>query len=274
VVELRHLLKSRDENVPLDVAALELATIEFPHLDIPGFIEILDSYARELASLAGPEFSGEDWVAAANEYLFDTLGFTGNQNDYYHPHNSCLNEVLASRTGIPITLSLVYIEIARRNRRPVYGVALSGHFLVKYEDRDFSTYIDCFHQGRLLSEDDYRSIVLRSRLSGEDPHPATPSPASKFQIAVRMLNNLRGVYYQREEYAKALRVLDLLIDASPGGAEEYKQRGVLHFHLHHLEEALADLKQYLKLAPRARDRRRIELQVESLERHLRAAGRL
>ena len=110
--ELVELLSGHDEEVELDQAALELATIEYPQIEIGSFLEILDSYAVELAGRLQDGVSGPDFVIAANQYLFNELGFTGNAKNYYDPRNSCLNEVLTERTGIPITLCLVYMEIA------------------------------------------------------------------------------------------------------------------------------------------------------------------
>ncbi|MGH9719560.1 MAG: transglutaminase family protein, partial [Bryobacteraceae bacterium] len=119
--------------VELDRAALLLATIEYPNLNIDGFLSLLDSHASELhRRLDGVE--GLAFVHEANRYLFEELGFRGNTDDYYNPANSCLNDVLTARLGIPITLSVVYIEIARRLGRPVFGVGLPGHFVVRYDD--------------------------------------------------------------------------------------------------------------------------------------------
>jgi hypothetical protein len=125
------LLTGRDISVPLDRAALELATIEFPTLEAGAFVAVLDAYAGELCRRLSNSRDGLVYVQEANRYLFDELGFRGNASDYYNPRNSCLNEVLTARTGIPITLSLVYIEIARRLEKPVQGIGLPGHFIVR-----------------------------------------------------------------------------------------------------------------------------------------------
>src|SRR5215469_9304065 len=128
---LADLLAGRSDALELDRAALELARIEYPGLEIDPFIAILDSYTAELSErLAGR--SGERYVQVANDYLFGELGFVGNAKDYYDPRNSCLNEVLTVRTGIPITLAVVYLEIGRRLAQPVFGIGLPGHFLVEY----------------------------------------------------------------------------------------------------------------------------------------------
>src|SRR5579871_5756496 len=138
---LQDLLTGQSDTLDVDRAALELARIEYPTLEVHPFLEILDSYAVELSERL-PADTGSAYVAAANQYLFSELGFTGNAKNYYDPRNSCLNEVLTARTGIPITLSLIYMEIARRLAKPVYGVGLPGHFVVQYDDGEFSSFID------------------------------------------------------------------------------------------------------------------------------------
>src|SRR5579871_1514919 len=133
---LQDLLTGQSDTLDVDRAALELARIEYPTLEVHPFLEILDSYAVELSERLAAD-TGSAYVAAANQYLFNELGFTGNSKNYYDPRNSCLNDVLTLRTGIPIALAVVYLEIARRLARPVYGIALPGHFLVQYRAEEF-----------------------------------------------------------------------------------------------------------------------------------------
>lgn len=258
VKELISLLAGRTEEVPLDLAALQLATIEFPDLDLDHYRQALDALASALASRSGSLFTGPDYVAAANEYLFSDVGFAGNEADYYNPRNSCLNEVLDRRTGIPITLSIVYIEVARRLGRPVYGIGLPGHFLVQYNDGRYSTYIDVFGGGALLTAERCRNLSMK--VSGVDvnQNPALLHPVGKRQILIRMLNNLRSIYFSRKAHRKALSVLDLLITAAPGSAEEYRQRGVLNAEVERFGAARQDLETYLRLAPQAQDRNEVE----------------
>src|SRR6185437_13353557 len=137
-------LSHESPDIDLDRAALDLAAIEFPGLDPEPSIAALETMAAELcARLAGvPEGAGR--VCIANDFLFNRLGFHGNETDYYNPRNSCLNEVLERRTGIPITLSVVYMEVARRAGIPVYGIGLPGHFIVQYDDGRSSLFIDPF----------------------------------------------------------------------------------------------------------------------------------
>jgi regulator of sirC expression with transglutaminase-like and TPR domain len=254
MLDLRELLRGDSADVPLDVAALQIANIEYPTTAIEPFLVLLDSHATEFGERVGARTSGETFVRLLNEYLFEELGFEGNAADYYDPANSCLNEVLTRRLGIPITLGLVYMEIGRRLGRQIHGIGLPGHFLVHYDGPDFQAIIDPFHAGQLRSEEECYELAREATGMQLANDPALLEPVSKRHIAVRMLNNLRAIYFQRQDPAKAARVLDFLIEANPGSAEEYKQRAVCHAQLEEFEAALEDLERYLRLAPNAHDR--------------------
>jgi regulator of sirC expression with transglutaminase-like and TPR domain len=261
---LLDLLTGRGEEPGLDRAALELARIEYPSLDIEPFVGVLDSYAVELSARLAGRSGGSDYVDAANRYLFGELGFTGNTGNYNDPRNSCLNEVLTARTGIPITLAVVYLEIGRRLARPVYGIGLPGHFVVQYRDAEFAAFIDVFHGGRLLSAGECFDLARRSTGAPLRYDPRMLAPVSQRQIVVRMLHNLRAVYFERRAYGKALQTLDLLVAADPRAAEGYKLRGMVHLHMRHAAAARSDLETYLRLAPEAEDRGEIEQRLQSL----------
>jgi regulator of sirC expression with transglutaminase-like and TPR domain len=261
VLDLRELLTGESEEVPLDLAALQLASIEYPEISLESFLLLLDSHAREVEERISAGTSGPGFIQTLNEYLFQELGFHGNSNDYYSPANSCLNEVLASRTGIPITLSLVYMEISRRLDRTVLGIGLPGHFIVQYYDDEFTAFLDPFNGGRVLF--DVECYALAKDVTGVDVsrNPDALRPVSKRHIVIRMLNNLRAAYFKRQNPAKAIQVLDLLIEAIPDSPEEYKQRGICHAQQQKFKAARRDLETYLMLAPDAPDRSEIESQL-------------
>ncbi len=252
--------------IPLDVAALELASIEFPGLDLEASAFRLDHLAEQLASQITKNASGLEFIRAANELLFDVLQFRGNEEDYYDPRNSCLNSVLMRRLGIPISLSLVYMEIARRLSRRVYGVGLPGHFIVAYEDSKSRYWIDPFHHGRILSFADL--AVLAKDGAGVDLrlNPAVLAPVTKRQILVRMLSNLKVIYLRGEAFEKARQVLDLLIEAMPEYAEEYRQRGRVHMRQLNHRAAKSDLETYLRLQPDTPERDQVEKELMLIER--------
>jgi len=262
--ELRELLRVGSTSVPLDVAALQIGCIENPEFGIAEWLELLDSHASEFGERVTPDTPGEDFITLLNEYLFEELEFQGNADDYYDPANSCLQHVRMRRLGIPITLSIVYMEIARRLKRTVHGVGLPGHFLVMYEDAEFEALIDPFHGGTVLSPTE--CFDLAREATGmpleDDESMLTPVPAR--HIAIRMLNNLRATYFRRREPAKAVQVLDLLIEATPDSAEEYKQRGICLAQTERLPEAERDLQRYLLLAPSAEDATAVAAELDRI----------
>ena len=265
---LIELIAGRDVSMPLDRAALELARIEFPELNAAAFLDLLDSYAAELSARLGSSGDGLTYVREANRYLFEDLGFRGNINDYYDPRNSCLNEVLTARTGIPITLSLVYMEIARRLKRPVQGIGLPGHFIVRYEDGLYSVFLDPFHGGRRLERDECIALAREASHVEIEPSPKWLAPVGKRDILLRMLRNLGSAYTARGLTAKAIDVLSLLIRANPSSSEEYRQRGVLEVHAGRLAAAKQDLARYLELAPTPEERERARLDVQRIQHWL------
>lgn len=195
---LRELLTKPRSQVTLDTAALELATIEHPGLDPEPHLRQLDDLAFNIAERAGDLNDGVRFIRITNAYLFDELEFRGNEGDYYNPRNSCLNDVLAQRTGIPITLSLLYMEIARRLAKPVSGIGAPGHFLIRYDDGQVAALIDPFNRGRL---------VAREQLAVDDN---VLVPVSNRLMLIRMLRNLEGCYVRANRFDKALAVTELL----------------------------------------------------------------
>ena len=270
--QLIELLAGSSTDHPLDLAALQIASIEFPALDPQPFLDLLDSYSREIAASVHSSASPEEYIRVANHLLFEQEGFSGNEDDYYNPLNSCLNEVLASKRGIPITLSLVYVEIARRLGRPISGIGLPGHFLVRYEDGAFSAFIDPFHKGRILSIDECRTLAIQVARVDIFAVPSALAPVDKRQFLARMLNNLRHSYYRRNEFQKAIRVHDVLIEAAPQAPVEYRQRAALYLQEKRYKAALLDLETYLRLAPNAADRQAVQRQIEELRQYLQSVN--
>jgi regulator of sirC expression with transglutaminase-like and TPR domain len=267
VRELKELLADTADH-PLDLAALQLAAIEFPGLDPQPFLDILDSYAREIGEGLDPAAPGEEFIQAANRFLFEQEGFTGNEADYYDPRNSCLNEVLASRRGIPITLSLIYMEVARRLNRPVTGIGLPGHFLVRYDDGRFTAFLDPFHKGIILTFEECRKRAMHVARVDILAVPGALAPVDKPRLLARMVNNLRNAYYRRAQFEHAIKVHDLVIEATPGVATEYRQRAALYLQTGQYRAAVVDLGAYLRLAPNAPDRPEVERQIEELRDYL------
>jgi regulator of sirC expression with transglutaminase-like and TPR domain len=256
---LLDLLARRPSRIELDRAALEIARIEYPDLDADACITQLDHHALAVAERARDLSDGRSFVEAANEYLFVEAGFRGNDEDYYNPENCCLNRVLETRRGIPITLSVIYMEIGRRLSKQVSGVGLPGHFVIRYDDEEYSAVIDPYHGGAILDADQCCRLAQVESLDH-----GMLDPVDRRHIAMRMINNLRGIYFARREAAKALQVLDLLIEAVPESADEHKQRAVALLQQHRMREALGAFKRYLELSPEAPDRERIDEQIHNI----------
>jgi len=266
VQRLLEALRNDSPTVPLDVAALEIASIEFPGVDSEAAAFRLDNLAEQIDSQLTPNASGLDFIQASNELLFDVLQFRGNEDNYYDPRNCCLNSVLMRRLGIPISLSVVYMEVARRLRRPVYGVGLPGHFVIAYEDSQARYWVDPFNRGRILSFAD--CCALAKQTAGVDlrANPALLAPVSNRQILVRLLSNLKAIYLRGEAFDKARQVLDLLIEAMPEYAEEYRHRGLVHLRQLNHRAAKADLETYLRLEPDSPEREQVRKELVLIER--------
>jgi regulator of sirC expression with transglutaminase-like and TPR domain len=265
VRQLSDLIAGRDQTISLDYAALLLSTIECPDLDIEASQRQLDEHAAEIARRTASS-DGRRFIAETNHYLFQELEFHGNTDDYYNPGNSCLNRVLTSRTGIPISLSVLYIELARRVNRPVLGIGLPGHFVVRYDDGEYTTYIDSFHRGRLLGVIECIDLARAATKTELVMDGSVLAPVGTRQIITRMINNLRGIYFSRRQHRKALQIVNLLIDADPRSAPEYKQRGLLLMQLGRMSDAREDFERYLNLDPQADDRDEIRKQVLALRK--------
>ena len=251
----------------LATAALTLARVEYPSLDIGAYLEQLTRMGQEASeriARAGGDRLGA--VKILNEYLYDEQGFVGNRDRYDDPRNSFLNEVLGRRTGIPITLAVVYLEVARRAGLRVAGVNFPGHFLLRASDNaprqegsDF-VIIDPFHGGALLSEVDCREL-LRQHVGDEAAFDrALLEPATKHQIIVRMLVNLKRLYVRMRSFPQARFISHLLLTVDPSAISELRDRGLLAYHLQDFAAALRDLEEYLRLSPRpdpATDERQI-----------------
>ena len=256
---LLDLLGRRPSTIELDQAALELARIEYPDLNTDAWIHELDHHAFTIADRAHDLSDGQNFIETANDYLFGVLGLRGNEEDYYNPDNSCINRVLETRRGIPITLSVIYIEIARRLSKPVSGVGLPGHFLIRYDDEGYSALIDPFHNGALV---DIAQCCKLAQVDTLDERML--EPVDRRHVVLRMINNLRGIYFARHDTSRALQILDLLIEADPTSADEHKQRGVALLQAHRMHDALKAFHRYLELSPEAPDKDRIEEQIQNI----------
>ena len=244
--------------VGLAQAALVIARIEYPQLDPERYMRTLDAMGHaahrviERDTAESGETSTLARIKAFNNYLFEDLQFTGNRERYEDPRNSCLNEVLDQRTGIPITLSLVYMEVGRRAGLHIDGVNFPGHFLVRCPEvggrGNSGLIVDPFHGGALLSEHDCR-VLLQKHVGSEVAFSKSLlHPATRQQIVVRMLLNLKRIYVHMRSFPQARDVTEMLLAVTPSALSELRDRGLLAYHLNDVTGALRDLQTYLKLS--------------------------
>lgn len=248
-----HLVRRPDASIDLAEASLLIAKEEYPELDIASYLARLDRLADDVRGLASAGSDPHRLIAGLSEYLFQRLGFRGNAEDYYDPKNSFLNDVLDRRLGIPITLSTVYLEVGRRLGLSFRGVGMPGHFLVKYLGRGEEIVIDPFGGGAIVSPCDCQRILDRIYDGKIRFEPGMLSTVGTRQILARMLANLKAIYFNNEEYGKALSAVEHLLILHPHEASEIRDRGLLACQLRRYAEAMSDLERYLRLAPEAND---------------------
>jgi regulator of sirC expression with transglutaminase-like and TPR domain len=258
-------LAALDEDLfPLDRAALALGLDAYPDLDIDSYLKRLDILAGHTEVLAGQDRSTENIIQSLNEVLFIQEGLRGNNEDYYDPRNSYLNEVLDRKTGIPISLSVIYMEVARRLDFPIQGVGLPGHFILKCSNADLELYIDAFDQGKILSLKDCQEFLDKNYGGTLTVQPNLLQAMDKKAIISRMLFNLKGIYYQKEEFDKALVVIEKILMLNPGLSTEVRDRGLLYMQTSLFAKALADLEFYMKNTPSPEDGSSIKKHIQTL----------
>ena len=264
----KEIVAGPEEEIDLAEAALVIAAHEYPGLDVAACLARIVDWADTLKRRLRRDISPTDTLVALNRYLFEELGFAGNAADYYDPRNSYLNEVLEHRLGIPITLSLLYIEVGRRIGLAVHGVSFPGHFLVKCAVRDGVVVLDPYARGTSLSLDDLQQR-LRAMRGGASP-PADMvqhmlAAAGKKEILARLLRNLKGIYLERRDLARALAAADRVIELAPRAADEYRERAGIYLELECFRAALSDFRNYLMLKPGAEDAATVQRRVVELQ---------
>jgi regulator of sirC expression with transglutaminase-like and TPR domain len=256
------------EDFDLLEACLLVAAEEYPLLDIPAEVARVDALGAEATRRVSGLTNLFARIDAVGTYLFQELGYRGNAETHDDPRNSYLNEVVNRRTGIPITLSIVYMEVARRAGIETRGVALPGHYVVRVGDASRSTLVDPFHEGHVITEDDCRELVVRSSGRASLFRRETLEGTTPRATLARVLHNLKRIYLAREDYPRAHAAVERLLLISPDDHREIRDRGFLHAHLGRTDAAVADLEAYLSLAPRAPDAEAVRGRLAWLQRKL------
>ena len=264
------LAAEEDDRIDLLEGALLIAKEEYPDLVLHDEIARVDAVARRIGEhLAGAEdFFHAVWVI--NRVLFEEMGLRGDVDAFDDPDNSFVNRVLDRRTGIPISLSVIYREVARRVGFHVEGIGLPGHFVVRITDDWGHTYVDPFHAGRVVTSEDLERLLVdrfgpRARMLDEHLEPVSPR-----RILGRMLLNLKRLYVRRQDYARALMASERIVLLHPDTPTERRDRGLLYRRTGNRERAITDLRGYLLDQPHALDAPRIRRVLQELL-HQRAA---
>ena len=242
---------SKNPNYNLIEKCLKLAQIiEYPELNISKYIEKINGMGNSMKIKIGEVKNPTYLISVLNEYLFDELGFHGAEEDYYDPVNSFLNVVLDKKTGIPITLSILYSEVAKHIGLDLRIVGFPGHVIVKYKKEMI---LDPFYRGRLLTIEDLEKILNRN--FGEDVEfvPEYLNEATTEQLLTRLLRNLKNAYTQSYAYDNAMKCTDMILGMQPESPEEIRDKGILEERLLRYDKALPLLNKYLELEPEADD---------------------
>jgi regulator of sirC expression with transglutaminase-like and TPR domain len=257
-------INKADEKIDLAKACLSLALEDYPTLDIEEYINALDIMAEEVKERLPKSLYPLKTIQSINEYLFEDLGFRGNTHDYYDPRNSFLNEVIDRRTGIPITLSVLYLEIAKRINFPMVGIGMPGHFLIRPEFENAGIFVDVFNQGEILFEQDCETKLQQVYQQPIQLEAHFLAPVNKQQIIGRILTNLKHIYLSRPLFSKALTIIDMLLLLFPHHPLELRDRGLVYYQLGEWEKSSHDLGFYLALLPDAQDADVIRQLLESI----------
>ncbi len=260
----RWIAAADDQDIPLAEAALWIARDEYPELDINDRLHQLQTMIDELSRDLGASATVSDRLQRLNSYLYEQQGFSGNVLDFEDPRNSYLNDVLDRRVGIPISLSVLYLELARALGLDCEGVSFPGHFLLRVPMLDGIVVLDAFNRGRSIDVEELKSRA-EDALGGVELSPAQVidllKGANSRTILARMLRNLKAVYVQAEQWDRAVRTADRLVTLQPEQAVERRDRGLFYSRLGHHARARDDLSHYLRLVPLAEDAEAVDRMI-------------
>jgi regulator of sirC expression with transglutaminase-like and TPR domain len=255
------LVNGPEESLDLGRAALLVAAESDPSCDVETCLGTLDAWGEELRGRVQPGWNNLQKLARLRAYMFEHLKFKGDHEDYYSPSNSLLNQVMQRRLGVPLTLSIVFMELGWRVGIPFEGVGFPGHFLVRLTGEPKDLLLDPYSHARSMHEEDCQAIL--EQIGGGDV-PFTPelvAGVSKRDMLVRLLHNLKTAYLRAHDDREALAAVDRLLLLRPGATVEVRDRGLLLYRLGERRAAVVELERYLQLAPQAEDR-------DAIERHL------
>ena len=263
---LSDLLAVPDARIDLGGAALCIALDEYPQLDVAQCRARLEAHADAARQLFSDD-AEDARLAALAQHLFHNEGFSGNAAEYYDPRNSYLNDVLERRTGIPISLSVVYMEIGQRLGLSIEPISFPTHFLVRVTIEQMDVVVDPFNKAAVLDHGtliQHLMPVFGGRQQAEEQLPAALASVPRREVVARMLRNLKAIYLSAKDWSRALRVVDRLVQVHPQHAEEIRDRGQLYALLECPQAAVDDFERYLTMRPDAQDAAQVETRMAAL----------
>ena len=267
---LRQIVSGPDDDISLAEAALLIAGHGYPDLNVAAYLSRIEELAYMLRLRIDEDHSIPERISVLNQFLFGELGFAPNSDDYYDPRNSFLNEVLERRVGIPITLSVIYMELGRKVGLPLQGVSFPGHFLVKCAVPEGAVVLDPYSGGISLGLQDLQKR-LREVQGGEVSRAIVAEllvSASNKEIIVRLLRNLKAIYLREHNLDKALPIMDWIIATLPEQVPELRDRGMIYQELECPRAALTDFENYLTLSPASEDAGDIRARIIELRKEV------
>jgi regulator of sirC expression with transglutaminase-like and TPR domain len=266
--EFRRAVACPDDKIDLARAALAIASDDYPTLDVTAYISKIDTLAGEVTERIGHAPNVYRSIAGLNDVLFQRHGYRGNRSEYFDPKNSFLNEVMERKKGIPITLSVLYMEVGQRIGLRLHGVGFPGHFLVKYFDDEKEIVIDPFNSGEVHSTESLENLLLQLFGRKIALYPGLLEPMTKKQILRRMLNNLKSIYLHANFWLKALSIIERLLILEPGSVNDLRDRGAVFLKLECFGQALADFETFLRISPDSEDALAVKEQVVNLTKQV------
>ena len=257
-----------DESIDLFTGALVIAVDEYPRLDRQSYLDKLEQIAFEAQNASAGLGDPSDVLLAINSVIFLDYGYHGNRQNYYDPRNSFLNQVIDRRTGIPITLSILYMALAERVGIPLLGVGMPGHFLVKHSGSPGEIFIDPFNGGRLMDAGGCGKLLEEISGGRLELKPDHLRAVSKKQILTRMLANLLGIYSEGKDYPRAIRAVEYILMIEPDQPGYIRDRGLLLAAAGRQRESIEALERYLRLGPNAADGPHIRESIKKIKAEL------
>jgi regulator of sirC expression with transglutaminase-like and TPR domain len=262
--DFERLVKVPEHAFDLARVALLVAAEADPAVEPETELRTLDAWGDELASRIDPTWNNLQRLARLRRYVYEDLGFQGDDKTYFSPDNSLLHSVMRRRAGIPLTLSIVFMSLGWRIGMPLEGVGFPGHFLVRLTGEERELLLDTYHQGMSVDHADCArmlELITKGQLAFD---PSMLAPISKRDMIARLLMNLKGAYLRVHQDEQALLAVDQLLLLHPEDTEQVRDRGLLLYRLRRYQQALAELHRYLERRPDARDRATVEGHVVSL----------